>query len=322
LILLALCLATIALAAPNVETQFTQFLNQYGLHFEGAEYAYRLGVFADNLKRAAVLQAENPRAEFGVTKFSHLTQEEFARFYLGSKPDLAKLAQIPEVEYSPPFVASPFVPDPKNYNWTQAGAITPVKDQEQCGSCWAFSATETVESYWFLAGNALPILSPEQIVDCTTTCLGCGGGWPYLAYEYLEKAGGLDSDKDYPYIAGNGKTPKCHFNNSNPVVAKITGYTKLKNEGAIYDQVSTNGPVSVCVDASTWSSYKKGILTKCAKSVDHCVQVIGYANYGSDGSYWIVRNSWNADWGENGYIYLETGKDLCAIGEYATIVNI
>jgi len=206
-------------------------------------------------------------------------------------------------------------------DWSTKGATTPVKDQGACGSCWAFSATETIESYTYLKTGKLPVLSEEQIVDCDTTCYGCGGGWPYLAYEYVKGAGGQDSEASYPYSAGNGNSGSCQFDPSN-VQAKISGYKKVVGEPALQQTLQSTGPISVCVDASTWQSYQSGVLTDCGDSVDHCVQLTGYANWGKSGSYWIVRNSWGDSWGNQGFIWIQTGSDLCLIGDYATIVTI
>jgi len=167
----------------------------------------------------------------------------------------------------------------------------------------------------------LPVLSEEQIVDCDTTCYGCGGGWPYLAYEYVKGAGGQDSEASYPYSAGNGNSGSCQFDPSN-VQAKISGYKKVVGEPALQQTLQSTGPISVCVDASTWQSYQSGVLTDCGDSVDHCVQLTGYANWGKSGSYWIVRNSWGDSWGNQGFIWIQTGSDLCLIGDYATIVTI
>jgi len=214
-------------------------------------------------------------------------------------------------------------PNPTNYNWVSAGVTTPIYNQGACGSCWAFSATETIESYWALAGHKLTKLSMEQIVDCDPNDDGCGGGWPYLAYQYVESAGGVDSYADYPYIAGGGQSGTCQFSSSE-IVAKVKSYKSISGEQGLYKQLaaSNGGPVSVCVDASSWQYYNGGVLQTCGTSVDHCVQLVGYANYNQNNAYWIVRNSWGASWGENGFIWIAIGQDLCDIGDYATVVTV
>jgi len=228
--------------------------------------------------------------------------------------------------YVPATIKTNFTPvldaiNPTNYDWAKTQYVSPVRDQGQCGSCWAFSATETIESYAALYLNKkAQWYSVEQIVDCDTAGQdqGCGGGWPYGAYEYVQSAGGIETETVYPYTAGGGESGTCAFKAS-AVVAKVSGYNTINGETGIYQQLSTEGPVSVCVDASTWSSYQGGVLTSCTNNVDHCVQATGYAQYGTNGAYWIVRNSWGADWGEAGFIWIQIGQDLCSIGDYATI---
>jgi len=184
---------------------------------------------------------------------------------------------------------------------------------------------ETIESYFALAGNSLTQLAMEQIVDCDTSGEdnGCNGGFPTGAYEYVQEAGGIEPLSDYPYSAENGQSGSCDFQ-SGDVVATVVGEAQsINGEPGLYSQTSSasGGPVSVCVDASSWQSYTGGVLSSCGNSVDHCVQLTGYANYGESGAYWIVRNSWGASWGESGFIWIEIGEDLCAIGDYATVVT-
>jgi len=160
----------------------------------------------------------------------------------------------------------------------------------------------------------------EQIVDCDTTDHGCEGGMPTNAYNYVQSAGGIDSYSSYPYTAEGGQSGSCQFNAAN-VVTNVASQSSINGETGLYQQASTAGPVSVCVDATTWQSYKGGVLKSCGTSVDHCVQLVGYANYGKSGSYWIVRNSWGTSWGESGFIWIAIGQDLCDIGDYGTIVS-
>jgi len=167
--------------------------------------------------------------------------------------------------------------------------------------------------------------SVEQIVDCDTggQDQGCNGGFPVGAYTYIEQAGGIETEEAYPYTAEGGESGTCKFVDGD-TVCSVTGYTTINGETGLYQQLSTasGGPVSVCVDASTWSSYTGGVLTTCGNQVDHCVELTGYEGYGSAGSYWIVRNSWGTAWGETGYIFIEIGQDLCSIGDYATVPQV
>jgi len=209
---------------------------------------------------------------------------------------------------------------PDTFDWRTEGAVTPVKNQGQCGSCWAFSVTENVESVWIIATNASAStvdLSAQQVVDCDRDDGGCDGGDTPTAYQYIIKAGGMESEKDYPYHARDGT---CKFNKQK-VVAKISSF-KYATQNSDEDQMQQNlvswAPLSICVDASTWQFYDGGVISSndCGTDLDHCTQMIGYAN--DKGKYWIVRNSWGTDWGVDGYIYLAMGGDTCGCADEAT----
>jgi len=313
----------------SLEQQFRDFQRKYNkVYTTTAEFDTRFHIFKSNLEHAKELQAKNPLAKFGVTKFSDLSQEEFANFYLMPHVDFANFVKPAEKDFSIPHPNNRVScsPDPKNYDWYAdcQGTVTDVYNQGQCGSCWAFSATETIESYYAIGGGTLTELSMEQIVDCDTggQDQGCNGGFPSGAYQYVQTAGGIEPLSQYPYTAEGGESGSCQFNKADVVVA-VTGSSSVSGETGLYSQSSSasGGPVSVCVDASSWSSYSGGVLTSCGNNVDHCVQLTGYANYGENGSYWIVRNSWGGDWGESGFIWIQIGQDLCSIGDYATIVT-
>ena len=202
--------------------------------------------------------------------------------------------EFDEAHYEP--VAAGFQA-PTSFNWVghSPQVVTPVKNQEQCGSCWAFSATETIESAWALGGNSLQVLAPQQIVDCDSAMDGCNGGFPINGIQYAVKAGGMEPESDYPYTAKDGS---CQFKSSE-VVSKPTGWqwgTHHANETEMMANLVQNGPQAVAVDAEPWMDYTSGIFkaAQCGMSLDHGVQVVGYgaANQGSNGGYWIVRNSW------------------------------
>jgi len=322
-----LLLALFAVSFATVRQQFLDFQENYGKFYSTQdEFDLRFNNFKANLRRNVLLSHANPRATFGINQFSDLSQEEFASKYLMSNDFSNYQAPAPK-DFS---VESRNVrncnPDATNFNWGSCGATTPIYNQGQCGSCWAFSATETIESYYYLEGGPLTSLSVEQIVSCDTagTDEGCGGGEPSGAYEYVESAGGIVAYTADPYNAGNGTAASCPFGTTVPnTITTVTGYSSINGESGLYQQMSSKsgGPVSVCVAASTWQTYTGGVISSCSTTVDHCVQAVGYANYGETGAYWIVRNSWGTSWGENGFIWVEIGSDLCSIGDYATVVT-
>jgi len=318
-------LAFVAVAlAVDVRQQFIDFQQTYERSYATQqEFDHRFTIFKQNLKRNEELSLKNPKARFGVNQFADLSQEEFAQQYL-MKVNISEYERPPLMDFSIPRPNNvrQCSPDSTNFNWQDCGACTPIYNQGQCGSCWAFSATETIETYYFLQGAPLTSLAVQQIVSCDTTDDGCNGGWPGNAYNYVTGAGGIESWNSYPYSSEGGYSGECAFQSSQ-VVATVTAQYTVSGETGLYSQVSSSsgGPVSVCVDASTWSSYQGGVMTSCPSDIDHCVQLVGYSNYGQSGAYWIVRNQWGTGWGENGMIFIEIGQDLCAIGDAATIVS-
>merc|ERR1712179_878428 len=188
-------------------------------------------------------------------------------------------------------------------DWTGA-ATTPVKNQGQCGSCWAFSAVEQIESDLMLQHGTKIELAPQELVDCTSRGSGsrrngCQGGFPSAGYQVIQALGGIEKESDYPYTATNGV---CRFSRSKAAVT-VTSYNSVGqgSETAMKQYVGSSGPLSVCVDASSWSSYRGGVMTSCGRSVDHCVQLVGY--------------------GESGHVRLQIGSNLCDINSSPTKVS-
>lgn len=299
------------------ESDFIQWLNSQNKLYTPEDYQYRLTVFDANLDRIQQLNENSAGgATFGLTKYADLTPEEFASFYLGYIPSTA---DHPEELLE---LTSEAVPD--TYNWIPLNKVTPVKNQEQCGSCWAFSATENIESVWMIAKGLTPStfqpLAPQQIVDCDTNDGGCNGGDTPTAYEYVIKAGGQDTEASYPYKAVN---QPCKFKPAD-VEAKISSYkyaTRTQNEDDMKTATATVAPLSICVDAQPWQFYTSGIMTRsqCGTSLDHCVQITGYDTAATTPTkFWTVRNSWGTDWGEQGFIRLEYGTNTCGCAQEPT----
>jgi len=322
LLAVVLAVAFARLDEDTVKRQFIEFQQKYNKVYTAGEFQNRFEIFTRNLEIAAEHQAKNPFAQFGVTIFSDLSPEEFKSMYLMKDLDMEEMkreyAKIPlKTEFGPK------VTQGSSFDWNSKGVITGVYNQGSCGSCWAFSATETIESYYALAGGGLTSLSMQQVVSCDPYDSGCGGGMPARAYSYVHNAGGIDSYNAYPYTSGGGNTGGCAFN-PGAVVTTVANAGAIQGEGALFQQLSSGGPVSVCVDASSWQSYQGGVLTSCGNQVDHCVQATGFTNYGAGwgSSAWNVRNSWGTGWGVNGYIFVATGADLCDIGDYGTVVAV
>jgi len=218
---------------------------------------------------------------------------------------------------------SPHAP-PAKFDWRPSGVVTPVKDQAQCGSCWAFSVTENIESVWMIKQNIkvadFKPLAPQQIVDCDTSDEGCNGGFPATAYQYIESAGGLETEAAYPYKGVDGS---CAFNKAD-VESTISNFkyaTTKGDETTLKTNLATVSPLSICVDAANWQDYSSGVMGawECCWfcQLDHCVQLVGYDTTAST-PFYIVRNSWASDWGEQGFIRLAMGDNACGLTDYAT----
>jgi cathepsin F/cysteine peptidase B len=311
LLLASVAVVSGAVIDSSIVGAFSNFMAEYHKQYSDAEYATRLGVFAQNLERVAEMNKEHillgGEAVFGVTQFSDLTPAEFKAMYLTFRPGNSSEPRVNVVLDGEPNTV---------VDWRTKGAVTDVKDQGQCGSCWAFSATEAIESYSFLNDGKLINLSPQQITSCDKTDSGCGGGWPHNAFSYVQKAGGIETSADYPYTSGGGSTGTCKFN-AQKVAVKLTGYKSVATGEANLKAAVNNGPPSVCLAAEAFQSYRSGILKSCPGSVDHCVQAVGYDDSNSP-PYWTVRNSWATTWGEKGYIRIASGSDLCKIADYVT----
>jgi len=304
-----------ALSVQDNMRSFMNFVTKYGKSYSDIEFGHRFQVFSDNLNLVAELQArETGSARYGPTQFMDLTPEEFRANYLMPK----ELNSNFKVDSSK--VMKPLTPValPDSFDWRDKGAVTKVYDQGQCGSCWAFSATETIESYHFLAGHPLISLSPQQIVDCDTDSYGCNGGWTQNAFNYVISAGGQDTLASYPYNAVDGT---CAYSPSN-VGAKVNSWayiTQNDDENAMQQAIYQKGPLSICVDASSWQFYNGGVISSCGTQVDHCVLLTGFSTQSGTPA-WNVRNSWGTSWGLSGYLYVARGNNVCAIGSCVTYV--
>lgn len=223
---------------------------------------------------------------------------------------------------------------PDKLDWSEQGATTAIKDQGDCGSCWAFSAVSGIESGLFMSTGSLPdALSTQQVISCDNKDDGCDGGDLPTAFKYVKKDGGIDTDSSYPDKSHkSGNTGKCKDHNH---VVQVTNYKfavpectggacNNQDEDGLKAALNKFGPLSVCVNANDWDDYSHGVYTKkCSgkyNKLDHCVQLVGYDTTAST-PYWKVRNSWASDWGEKGFIRLPMGENACGIADEAMYVT-
>lgn len=291
-------------------------MEKYDKAYMASEYFYRFQIFKANLIKAKELNSKDPHAKYGVTQFMDLSPEEFKNTYL------IKNFTSPKMQgKSVPTLQKPrnnFEDLPVSFDWNDYGAVTGVYNQGDCGSCWAFSTTENVESMWKIAGHALTNMAMQQLVDCDTALdHGCAGGNPPYAFQYIIEAGGLESYSAYPYTGVDGT---CKWNPADVVATlKTWGYiTTVDNEDVMGEWTYEYGPPSVCVDAEEWQYYEGGVITQnCGTTIDHCVQITGW-NCIDGIPAWTVRNSWGTTFGYGGYLYIMRGANVCMIGDEVT----
>ncbi|KAM4723062.1 cathepsin F [Rhinophrynus dorsalis] len=290
-------------------TLFKNFVTNYNKKYhDHEEAARRLQIFSQNLKKAQKIQEmDQGTAEYGITKYSDLTEEEFKALYLNpllssQSPRPMKKAVLPE--------DSP----PEQWDWRDHGAVTEVKNQGACGSCWAFSVTGNIEGQWFLRKGSLISLSEQELVDCDGKDHACGGGLPSSAYEAIEQLGGLEMEQDYSY---QGRKERCSFSSSK-VSAYINSSVEIpKDEKQIAAWLAQNGPISIALNAFAMQFYRKGIshpfrILCNPWMINHAVLLVGYGERNGT-PFWAIKNSWGTNWGEQGYYYLYRGSGACGM---------
>ncbi|CAF3202882.1 unnamed protein product [Rotaria socialis] len=258
-----------------------------------------------------------------MNRFGDLSNEEFKKTMNGFK--MSKNVDPSKYDRHM-FLAPSNVAIPDQVDWRKEGYVTSVKDQGQCGSCWAFSATGSLEGQTFAKTKTLPSLSEQQLVDCSTSFgnEGCDGGLMNAAFEYIKQNNGIDSEKSYPYEAYDDK---CRFK-PDDVAATDVGfiYIQEQNETDLTSAIATVGPIAVAIDASqdSFQFYSSGIYNEpmCSSTnLDHGVLAVGYGSEGKKHptDYYIVKNSWGDGWGDAGYILmLRNSNNQCGIATMAS----
>jgi cathepsin L len=297
----------------------------YGKSFddEAMENEHMLAFISSQQRVArhnALYEAGEVSFQQGINHLSDLPRSEYQRLN-GFRMDLRR-HQSNVSTFLPPLNMGAL---PATVDWRTKGYVTPVKDQKQCGSCWAFSATGSLEGQHFRQTGKLVSLSEQNLVDCSHPegNDGCNGGLMDDAFKYIAINKGIDTEASYPYLAVT--EPTCHFKRST-VGAQDVSYVDIAtgNEQALLAAVATQGPISVAIDASneSFQQYQSGVYyeQECSSTqLDHGVLVVGYGTDAEGGDYWIVKNSWNADWGMNGYIWMARNKNNnCGIATAAS----
>jgi C1A family cysteine protease len=318
--LLAIAAPAAAFVGANVSMcsttpSFTEWADMYGKTYQPTEMDYRMTVYTANVAKIDAHNAANYSWTMAVNKFADLTEDEFAARYIGGLKT-RRGTSLRGGRSSTPFVWNATA-NPASVDWTTKGAVTPVKNQEQCGSCWAFSTTGSVEGAWFLANGTLPSLSEQQLVDCSTAegNQGCNGGLMDYAFQYIITNKGITTEGAYPYTATGPNTCEAA---GKPVAATLSSFTDVPaNSETALETAIVKQPVSVAVEAdqSVFQFYSGGVMdSACGTALDHGVLAVGYGtDAGKD--YYKVKNSWGADWGMKGYILLGRGAKFNPSGQ-------
>ncbi|XP_051001811.1 cathepsin F [Acomys russatus] len=293
---------------------FKDFMTAYNKTYKSREEAqWRFTIFARNMIRAQKIQAlDRGTAQYGITKFSDLTEKEFQTVFLN--PLLEK-----EPGRQMRLAKSINDPAPPEWDWRKKGAVTKVKDQGMCGSCWAFSVTGNVEGQWFLKRGTLLSLSEQELLDCDKMDKACMGGLPSSAYTAIKNLGGLETEDDYSY---QGHVQACNFSAQMAKVYINDSVQLSRNENKLAAWLAQKGPISVAINAFGMQFYRHGIAHPlrplCSRwFIDHAVLLVGYGNR-SNIPYWAIKNSWGTDWGEEGYYYLHRGSGACGVNTMAS----
>jgi len=301
--------AASALVEDASQQAFFSFVKEFHKQYPTEEVFDRYNTFKANLELINAHNNGSSSWKMGVNQFADLSPAEF-KVYLGLKPRDNSYLRSKNV--------ATFTEGPANdIDWVQKGAVTPVKDQAQCGSCWAFSTTGSVEGAVQVATGRLTSVSEQQLVDCAGSSgnQGCNGGLMDDAFNWIVSHRGIASESSYPYTARDGTCRDV------PSVSTISGYKDVQqgSEAALMQALQSQ-PVSIAIEAdqSSFQMYKSGVFQgPCGAQLDHGVLLVGS---GTDGglNYWRVKNSWGSSWGDNGYIRIIRDRNMCGLANMAS----
>ncbi|XP_055297299.1 procathepsin L-like [Sitodiplosis mosellana] len=283
----------------------------------------RMNIYLENSIRVRQHNERFNRGEvsyrYGLNKYSDLTHEEFVSEMNGLRTSL-RVRNNPNATV---FFEGANADVPDSIDWRQKGAVTEIKDQGRCGSCWSFSTTGAVEGQHFMKTGKLVSLSEQNLIDCSQSYgnRGCNGGWMDQGFQYIKSNGGIDTEQSYPY---EGRNDNCRYNDKDSG-ATVSGFVDIPegDEDKLKEAIATIGPISVAIDASnpSFQHYSSGIYSEdnCSSdNLDHGVLAVGYGTENGQ-DYYIVKNSWSSSWGENGFIRMARNKNNhCGIASAAS----
>ncbi|XP_003489564.1 cathepsin L [Bombus vancouverensis nearcticus] len=312
-----------------VNQEWTTFKMEHNKVYKNdIEERFRMKIFMDNKHKIAKhngnYEMKKVSYKLKMNKYGDMLHHEFVNTLNGFNKSINTQLRSERLPIGASFIEPANVVLPKTVDWREHGAVTPVKDQGHCGSCWSFSATGALEGQHFRRTGILIPLSEQNLIDCSGKYgnNGCNGGLMDQAFQYIKDNKGLDTEVTYPYEAENDK---CRYNAANSG-ARDVGYVDIPqgNEKKLKAAVATIGPVSVAIDAShqSFQFYSEGVYyePECSsENLDHGVLAVGYGTDENGQDYWLVKNSWGETWGDNGYIKMARNKlNHCGIASTAS----
>ncbi|KAJ8726656.1 hypothetical protein PYW07_001354 [Mythimna separata] len=322
LFLLCSCLVTLAVSKKaskplfreHAEFHFERFIEEHNKEYiDEEEKQYRFEIFVDNMHKANQMNEESDHAEFGITRFSDLTPEEFLNHFTG-------LADVESLNYTTSACNDVYDSQignyhaPESFDWRQHNAVTRVKNQGKCGGCYAFSVSGNIEGQYAIKHGSLIELSEQQTVDCDKGSNGCRGGYMPASFRSIIQQGGIETEAAYPYKASQGY---CRFTPGKAAV-RLTDCNlyNLRSQEKLKQLLYHNGPISIGVQASSFQGYHGGIMSDehCnSGDVNHAVLLVGYGTENGR-PFWTVKNSWGTSFGEHGYIRIQRGDSAASCG--------
>lgn len=318
---------------PDFNSLWDRFKARHAKRYEGDEEGRRRHIWEDRLR---LIHEHNLEADLGehsftigLNQFSDWTREEFRQFMTGFKRDLSWAAAEggERLDDENVLVGASASDLPTDVNWVKNGWVTKVKNQGKCGSCYTFAATGALEAQYYNKTKKLVALSEQNLVDCSKSYgnMGCNGGVTDYAFRYVKEQG-IQPEDSYPYVGTD--TDACKYD-ATKSVTKATGWVNIPkgNELALQEAIAKTGPVAVAIDADpiTFQMYRKGVYesSSCSPTeINHAVLAVGYG-VEKDKEYWLVKNSWGENWGDDGYIKIARNKNnMCGITTQASYPKI
>jgi hypothetical protein len=326
LLLGLLAVSALALSEQEYQATFINWMKEFGKSYPTEEFFHRYNTFKYNLDWINAHNAKNLSWEAGLNQFSDLNTQEFGRIYASG--------YLPFAESKPQVVTEKFGTYPSgSVDWVSAGAVTPIKNQGQCGSCWAFSTTGAVEGWIKINYGVLNSLSEEMLVECaygvTYGSYGCNGGSFEGASKYVHNTGDC-GESGYPYSSADGITGSCTYTTSKCAISadttRLAAITALSGGEPAIGNMCDKEPVNIAVEAdqTSFQTYKSGTFcptkAQCGENLDHAILVVGYGGT-STAPTWTIKNSWGTTWGEAGYMTMCRNNNCCGIGNAPGYAN-